>query len=281
MSSSFSLLPQQYLISLRNFDDLLLALSRLCSLPPSLVCLCPTDRQCEWLKSLWPKLKTQKQVIFLSGQALSQPSERRRHLQKYKDHVWTFVFFEFFYEKGLYFEISERVGQVWALTWGMDFHEQRAWAEMAQSSQLSPVLCSKAPMLDCFAAFESFVTKLWQREYQTSAAYCLALGEKHLLIYNHESDLRFWRRWCLHEQVTFSFNAVDASALLTVIHVKSLPTLSPDALSARALLVSSSAWELPETKYALGFSRLSRPETSLLRCVRWAALVARRQIRWF
>lgn len=280
MSSSLTLVPQQYLIALHNLDEMLVALSRLSSLPPSLVCLCPTNRQCEWLKSQWPGGCDEKKVIFLSTQKLCQAGERGRHLQKYKAYVWVVPFFELLSETALYRELAETVAQIWALSWGMSVAEQRQWAQRAQSSHLSPILCSKASFLDRFESVERFILKLWQKEHQKQATYGLALGEKHLLIYSTESELRFWRLWARRYEVSFSLDFSDPQALLGVVHVSGLLGLAPEQLHERPLLMSSKAWSAPEARYALGFSRLSRPSSSLLRCAQWAGLAARRQIRW-
>lgn len=280
MSSSFSLLPQQYLISLHNLDEMLLALSRLGPLPPSLVCLCPTHQQCEWLRSVWPSGCVQKNVIFLSAQQLCQARERRRHLQKYKASVWLLPFFEFFYKKSLYRELAETVPQIWALSWAMSWHQQRDWVKTAQFSQLSPVLCSKIPLLDRFSRIEEFIFHHWQKMRQEKASYSLALGKKHLLVYATEKDLRNWRLWAKRNEVSFSLGPFCPDSLLAVIHVKALRTLGPKEINKRPLLIGGSAWHTPEVRYAMGLTRLSRPNSSLLRCVHWAALAAHRQIRW-
>lgn len=280
MSSSFSLLPQQYLIALQNLDEMLVALSHLSSLPPSLVCLCPTTRQCEWLKSKWPKGSAEKKVIFLSSQKLCQARERRRHLQQHSASVWLLPFFELMCHRPLYHEVAESVAQIWAMSWGMSVREQKQWAQLSQSSRLTPILCSRPSFLDRFHTLEKLIIELWHEELQKQAAYRLALGQKHLLVYTKESDLRFWRLWARHQEVSFSLDPFDAQALLGVIHAKEFMRYTPDQLCERELLICSSARQAPEVRYALGFSRLSRPNSSLLRCAQWAGLVARRQIRW-
>lgn len=257
-----------------------MALSRLSSLPPSLVCLCATNRQSEWLKSLCLKGSVKKKVIFLSAQKLCQARGRGRHIQKYRNCVWVLPFFELIKESSLYRELAENVGQIWALTWGMSFQEQREWEQLTHSSRLSPVLCSKAHFLDRFDAVERLISVLWQSEIRKDAIYRLALGRKHLLIYSTERELRFWRLWAKRNEVSFSFEPFCSSALLGVIHVRELTKLLPEEFKNRDFLISSSVWEAPELRYALGFSRLSRPHSSLLRCLHWAGLVARRQVRW-